>query len=95
MRDLEPFMRESRELLGRGASVEEVLARLRYNGCEVIDSIKVLTEVAGMDLDTAKRTVHFSETWSDRLGAHEAFHERAEEAARQEATEEDVDQGKP
>jgi len=56
MRDLEPFIREGRELLSRGASVEEVLARLRQNGCEVIESIKVLTEVAGMDLDTAKRT---------------------------------------
>ena len=95
MRDLEPFVRESRELLSRGASVEEVLARLRQNGCEVIESIKILTEVAGMDLEIAKRTVHFSETWSDRLGAHEAFHDRAEEAAKQEATEDDVDHGSP
>jgi hypothetical protein len=95
MRDLEPFVRDSQELLNNGASVEEVLARLRENGCEVIESIKVLTEAAGMDLDTAKRTVHFSETWSDRLGDHEAFHDRAEEAARQEATEEDAGDNGP
>jgi hypothetical protein len=65
--------------------VEDVLGHLREEGCEVIDSIKVLTRIAGMDLAASKRAVHLSDTWSDRRSAHERFHRLVEEVAREEA----------
>jgi hypothetical protein len=76
-------------MLARGASVDKVLGYLRKEGCEVIDSIRVLTQIGGMDLATAKRVVHISDTWSDRRSAHERFHEQVEEVAREEAADEE------
>lgn len=85
MRDLSTYVEESRAMLARNISVEAVLGWLRQNGCEVIESIKVLKEATDMDLATAKSTVHLSKAWSDRFGDHEAFHDLIEEVAREES----------
>lgn len=85
MRDLSMYVEESRAMFARDVSVEDVVAWLRQNGCEVLESIKVLTQAINMDLATAKKTVHLSKAWSDRLGPHEAFHDLIEEVVRDES----------
>lgn len=81
-------------MLAHGASQEEVLRYLREANLEVIDSIKVLRRATGMDLLAAKRAVHSSQTWRDRLDAHERFHdavERAIEDLTEQSIHDDVD----
>ena len=86
MRDLESSIQTSRDMVNSGSSTEEVIARLRHDGFEVIDSIKILAKATAIDLAAAKRAVHLSDTWSDRRKGHEAFHDQVEGGAREEST---------
>lgn len=80
MADTDDLTGAIQKMLASGATHEEVLKYLRNSGLEVIDSIKVLRRATGMDLLTAKREVHYSQTWRDRLDAHERFHDAVEQA---------------
>jgi len=48
-----------------GASVDEVLYRLREDGCSKAISVGALVDGARMPLTEAKRTVHESTIWAD------------------------------
>jgi hypothetical protein len=61
---------------------EAVLRWLRQAGATPIQSIRTLTEL-GLSLAEAKRTLHFSATWSDIRDSSEKLQEEAERAARE------------
>ena len=73
--------RQAEEQLTAGASAEEVLLLLRASSCNVIDSIKIMSEVTGISRDSAKRLVHQSAVWSDRRLSHDGFHSTVRQIA--------------
>jgi ribosomal protein L7/L12 len=78
----EALVARAREMLSHGGNVEEVLSLLRHSGCSKVESIKLLKDVAGLNLDEAKRQVHLSETWRDRREADDELHASLEHLAR-------------
>lgn len=56
---------ECSKMLQGGASQYEVIAFLRDNGASILESISILTRTANISLAEAKKTVHFSQTWTD------------------------------
>jgi hypothetical protein len=53
-----------------GRSEEEMLARLRKEGCTMADSVLLLAEATGMEAAEAVRKVVLSQTWEDFRGAY-------------------------
>jgi hypothetical protein len=78
---------EIRAMAAAGSPQELMIARMRKSGLSIAPSIKLLSEVCGMDLGDAKRAVHFSSTWADCLQANDALHEAAYQAAIEEGFE--------
>lgn len=58
-----------------GATEGDVIAYLRAQGCNKIDTIVVLREVFSLSLGKAKALVHLSATWQDQKEKDDAFHE--------------------
>ena len=54
---------------------------MRQAGFNKIESIKMLRSLSGLSLAEAKRQVHLSPVWQDRLEADDDFHEQIYEAA--------------
>ena len=63
--DFDFCFREGRRMRNEGRSIEEVLCFFGENGATLIESIKLLRALEGVDLGEAKRAVHFSEAWND------------------------------
>jgi hypothetical protein len=87
-RDLEPFIREARNLLADGQDFESVLRHLRESGCDLSDSISVTMSVTGKIHRDAKMAVCYSETWRDWFPAIVSLHDSLERALVQLAEEE-------
>ena len=79
--DIAELTQQAEQQLTAGASADDVLSLLRASGCDVIDSIKIVSAVAGISRDTAKQLVHRSAVWSDLSLAHDQFHETVEHVA--------------
>jgi len=62
-----------RDLIERGALLEEVLQALRRNGFSKVQSIKALVDLGQADIVQAKKIVHHSGTWGDVRVRDEAF----------------------
>lgn len=77
--DLNAIMEFSRELLSRGASTDDLLAKLREKGCSKIDSMKFLMQLKGLPLSEAKRAVHLSKAWESDRERDDAFHQALED----------------
>lgn len=75
-KDLEYLMSICKEMLTQGCDLEEILSFLRQNGCSKVYSIRMLTKLKGINLQEAKRIVHFSKTWEDVREEDEEFHDR-------------------
>lgn len=56
-------------------SDEDLMVRLRAEGCSIVDTMRVLITRRGYSMDDAKRKAHFSEAWKSVRAQHEAFHE--------------------
>jgi hypothetical protein len=54
-----------RNLLQRGAGLEEILGLLRRDGFSKVASIKALVDLGQADIEQAKGIVHESITWED------------------------------
>ena len=79
--DIAELTRQAEEQFTAGASAEEVLLLLRTSGCNVIDSIKILSEATGIPRNSAKQLVHQSAAWRDLSVAHDRFHSTVERVA--------------
>lgn len=71
---------ECEALIAQGRNEEEVITFLRDQGCSKLESIAVLKSAMGVDLNHAKRLVHFSQAWKDKRDEHDKFHEDLETA---------------
>jgi ribosomal protein L7/L12 len=58
-----------------GATEEDIIAHLRAQRCNKIDTIAILRDVFGLSLGRAKQLVHLSPTWKDSREKDDAFHE--------------------
>ena len=67
------WIEKATHLIESGASMDEILAALRAEGGNQIDSVIVLRSAAGLDLKKAKHTVHFSAAWADAKERQERF----------------------
>jgi ribosomal protein L7/L12 len=74
MNDQRTALETARERFVIDGDLEAVLRFLRENGCSIIESIKATMELTGAPLAAAKETVHGSDAWRDRRGAHDEFH---------------------
>lgn len=72
--DIAELTRQAGEHFAAGASADEVLLLLRASGCNVIESIKIMSEVTGTSRYNAKQLVHQSAVWSDLSLSHDRFH---------------------
>lgn len=79
--DIAELTRQVEEQLTAGASAEEVMLLLRASGCNIIESIKIMSEVTGSSRSIAKQLVHQSAVWSDVSLAHDQFHSTVEHVA--------------
>lgn len=70
----------------RGAAFEEILTELRRASPSPIDSIRVIRDLEGIDLNDAKDRVHNSMTWRDLREDHAELHRRMWEATGRDAT---------
>jgi hypothetical protein len=62
-----------REMLRRGAGIEDVLRELRDGGLSKVHSMKALVDLGYADLAQAKEIVHRSQTWQDVRERDEKF----------------------
>ena len=79
--DIAELTRRAEEQITAGASADDVLSMLRAGGCNVIESIKIVSAVAGISRHSAKQLVHRSAVWSDLNLAYERFHVTVEQVA--------------
>ncbi len=56
----------------RGESLENVLTRLRADGHGMAESVAILADAQGLELDEAKRLVVLSDTWLDHRDAYDS-----------------------
>jgi SOS response regulatory protein OraA/RecX len=75
MNQYDKAIAECRDRLRNGAGVEEILAVLREHGVSKTFSIRAMAELEVADLASAKKIVHFSQTWADVRAGDEEFHE--------------------
>jgi hypothetical protein len=61
-----------------GASVDELVAWLRGYGCSKIECMYILVRSLGLQLEEAKRIVHFSPVWEDRRASDDELHDALE-----------------
>lgn len=78
-----PLVDRCREMVRRGASVDDLLNVMRHDGQSQIASISLLIELTGMTLRDAKAAVHKSPIWEDVRGETETFHEQLDQATQQ------------
>jgi len=72
-----------RQSVDSGASQEELIRQMRGAGLSMVPSITLLSQFFGIPISEAKRTVHCSQTWSDRRVDHDNLHESALQAVRE------------
>ncbi|GAA1366292.1 hypothetical protein [Catellatospora chokoriensis] len=68
--------------LAEGIPLNDVIAFLRAEGFNQIDSIRVLMHAAGLNLAEAKQAIDMSPAWQDQQEANEALRRDLWEAAR-------------
>jgi hypothetical protein len=73
-RAVEDALERAATLVGKGRTVDSVLADLRADGFSMIDCIRVVMKLQSCALPDAKRIVHESAAWADLRDAHEAAH---------------------
>jgi hypothetical protein len=74
---------ECREMLARGAKLEEIVMVLRQNGFSKVQSIKELIDLKQADAYSGKEIVHNSPTWADVRERDEEFQRGLESLANQ------------
>lgn len=62
---------------------EEILGKLREDGANKLESMRVISSLEDVDLGEAKKIVHFSVTWKDVKQSDEQLMEDAERVARE------------
>ena len=83
MREItEEVVNNCRMIVRNSGSVEAAIKQLREFGFSKIDTIKTLMMSEGLSLGDAKRIVHLSETWSDRVASDDQFVDGLETTAR-------------
>jgi len=65
-------------MLDKRDDIESVIAFLRKNGANQIDSIKILKEITGREVKDCKALLHSSKTWEDRRELDQQLHDLAE-----------------
>jgi ribosomal protein L7/L12 len=58
----------------RTGRIDDALVTLRQAGCSIIDSIKAVKKITGVEIYTAKSVVHHSATYADQRARNDAFH---------------------
>lgn len=79
--DIAELARQAEEQVTSGASADDLLSFLRASGCNVIETIKIVSAVTGISRHSAKQLVHRSAAWSDLKPAYDRFHETVERVA--------------
>jgi hypothetical protein len=79
MNEQHETLKECREKLAGGATLEEVIQILRERGFSKVQSIKALVDLGQTEMSEAKRIVHSSPTWADVRERDEDFQRRLEE----------------
>jgi len=73
MSEYADVIEECREMLARGANLEEVIRALRNGGLSKVHSIKALVDLGQANMSESKRIVHNSSTWADVRERDETF----------------------
>ena len=63
--NLKELIESSTKLRQEGLSLEKMLASLKAEGASIVDSLKVVRAVEGVELGKAKEIIDKSETWAD------------------------------
>jgi hypothetical protein len=71
---------DCKRLLASGNDEQKIVIFLREQGCSVIESIAIVSKSMDLDLNAAKKLVHFSKAWEDMREAHDKLHEDLEQA---------------
>lgn len=65
---------DARIAYGQAGDIGGAVRVLRHGGCNVIEAIKAVREITGVDLGLAKSVVHHSAAYAGQRDHHEAFH---------------------
>lgn len=76
MTKLDDVLQECREMIARGAELEEIVRILRERGFSKVHSIKALVDLGQASMSAAKAIVHNSPTWADVRERDEEFQRR-------------------
>jgi len=68
----------AKRLLNESNDIESVVAFLRKNGADKIDSIRILKEITGREFNDCKALVHLSNAWEDTRERDESLHDLAD-----------------
>jgi ribosomal protein L7/L12 len=72
------LLSECENLKAQGLSQSDLITRLRGSGATIVDTIKVLKELYGLSLGTAKETVSTHPVWRDLVEAHALLQDEIE-----------------
>jgi hypothetical protein len=76
MSDPENLLESYRNRLEHGASVEDLIRILRFDGFSKVQSVKALVDLSVANLTTAKELIHTSATWADVRKRDDEFHRK-------------------
>jgi hypothetical protein len=77
---LKAFQELALQLRREGHGLDDVLGRLRADGADVSESLKVIRSIEGVSLGQAKEIVDASTTWADRFSSNDEMRAVAIEA---------------
>jgi hypothetical protein len=94
MNPIDHFSDQFKRILEEGRTVEDAISELKRSGANIVYCILAYSIAADIDMDEAKRIVHYSEAWSGQQEMHNRFHKRAmsafEEGLKDEGLTEDI-----
>lgn len=67
------------KMLDDGCDLEEVLLYIKRKGFSKVESIKFIAELNKLDLNNAKKIIHFSKVWKEVRQRDEKFHDELDE----------------
>jgi ribosomal protein L7/L12 len=77
------YLKSAKAMKLNNQTREDILRKLRDDGANKLESMRVLARLEGLDLGEAKKIVHFSETWKDVQQSDEQLIEDFERVARE------------
>jgi hypothetical protein len=89
-RELAGAIASTKRTQAAGATIEDLVQHLHDLDCSKIESMIVLHEVLGLELNELKGIVHFSEAWRFTREPDDALHDTLEQVFRQGSVEPDA-----